>query len=132
VLLTAQRVVSPASRRHGVNVYQYMHEYEWTGRVPDEFLPHNNTGVLMRKWEQLPGGGNRVVSYLDLVVPNDIDPFDLHQRLASVKYRPITDSESTGAYWDDCWVHFGTATKIPPQTELGALAGTILLRLTGH
>ena len=132
MLLTAQRVVSPALRRHGVNVYQYMHEYEWTGRVPDELLPHNNAGVLMREWEQLPGGGNQVVSYFDLVVPDGIDPLDLHQRLASVKYWLKTDARSTGAYWDYCWVQFGTATKIPPQTELGALAGTILLRLTGH
>jgi hypothetical protein len=132
VLLTAQRVLSPALRQHGVNVYKYMHEYEWSDRVPDQFLPHNNAGVLIGEWEQLRGGGNQVVSYLDLVVPDDIEPLDLHQRLASLKYRLRTNTQPAVAYWDYCWASFGTATKIPPQTEVGALAGTILLRLTGH
>jgi hypothetical protein len=132
VLLTAQRVVSPVLRTHGVNVYRYIHGHTWRDRVPDEVLPDEDPGELVQTWEPLPGGGNRVVGFLDLVTPDEIAPVELHQRLASLKYRLRPHGNPTIAYWDDCWVRFGTATRIPFQTEVGALAGTILLRLTGH
>lgn len=131
MLVTAQRVVS-ASRIQGINVYRYLHGHSWPGRVPDEFLPERNPGQLVDEWEQIPGGGNHIVSFLDVVTADEIEPLDLQQNLASLKYRMQPLTSPIAAYLDWCWVRFGTTTKVPLQTELGALAGTILLRLTGH
>jgi hypothetical protein len=132
VLITAQRVVAAASRRHGINIYQYLHGRSWPGRVPDELLPERNPGELVHEWDQLPGGGNHVVSFLDVVAPDEIAPVDLHQSLASLKYRLSSVMSPMAVYLDPCWIRFGTTTRVPLQIELGALAGTILLRLTGH
>lgn len=132
MLLMAQRVVSPATRTQGVNVYRFSHgPYEWS-RVPDEVLPDENPGELVEQWIVLPDGGNTVVSYLDIVCPDYVDAIDLHQRLISLRYqlRPAND---VGVYWDPYWVRFGTSvTRMPLQTELGALAGNILLCLAGR
>lgn len=129
MLLTAQRVVSPRGAR-GVNVYQYLHgSHTWT-RVPDYLLPDVNPGELVQQWLEVPPGENRIVSYLDLVAPDDALAPDVHQRLASLKhYLPLTGNR-TEAYLDPCWVRFGSAIDSRfLQTELGALAGHILLAL---
>jgi hypothetical protein len=72
-----------------------------------------------------------VLSFLDLVAPDDIEPPRLHQILASLKYQ-LTTPVHPFFYLDPCWARFGTTTRGPWQVELGALAGTVLLRLTGH
>jgi len=132
VLLTAQRVVSPRGAR-GVNVYQYVHGSSVWTRVPDELLPDTNPGELVRQWLEVPPGENRIVSYLDIVAPDEVAAPDVHQRLASLKHYLQVTSTRTEVYWDPLWVRFGSAidSRIL-QTELGALAGHILLSLTGH
>ncbi|HVV81751.1 MAG TPA: hypothetical protein VHE35_01685 [Kofleriaceae bacterium] len=132
MLLTAQRVVSPATGVHGVNVYLFAHgPYTWP-HVPDAFLPEVDPGELVQQWLQIDPGGNDVVSYLDVVAPDEVQHVDLHQRLASLKFR-LQAAGFSQMYWDPYWIRFGTGLeRIPPQTELGALAGQILLRLTGH
>jgi hypothetical protein len=133
MLLTAQRVMSPVSHRQGVNVYQYQHgPYAWE-RVPNEFLPEANPGELVAQWIHLPPGGNRVVSFLDVVAPDHIGGVELHQLLASLKHRLLQSAASgTTAYWDPFWVRFGCAPlPVPWTTELGALAGHIALSLSG-
>ena len=85
MLLTAQRVVSPLSRARGVNVYLYLHgSFVWD-RVPNEFLPEANPGELVAQWIQLAPGGNRVISFLDVVAPDDIDEPDLHIHYSMMK-----------------------------------------------
>jgi hypothetical protein len=132
VLLTAQRIVSPRGAR-GVNVYQYLHgSYDWT-RAPDEMLPDVNPGELVRQWLEVPPGQNRIVSYLDVVAPDAVSAPDIHQRLASLKYHLNPTSNRTETYWDPYWVRFGSAVDSRFwQTELGALAGHILLSLTAQ
>jgi len=129
MLLTAQRIQSPSSGQHGVNVYQYLHgTYHWQ-RVPNEFLPDANPGELVEMWPALAPGGNRVLSFLDFVAPDDMDPLDLQQRLGALKHRlPHHEAQ---IYWDPCWARFGCAANIPRTTELGALAGHIVLCLSG-
>ena len=131
MLLTAQRVVSPRGVR-GVNVYQYLHgPYGWP-RVPDEFLPDINPGELVNQWLEVPPGNNRIVSFLDVVGPDEVAISDVHQRLASLKYYIQASNSRIGAYWDPYWVRFGSAVIVGfLQAELGALAGHILLALTG-
>ena len=132
MLLTAQRVISPRSRERGVNVYQYLHgPYAWE-RVPNEFLPESTPGELVAQWIQLPPGGNRVVSFLDVVAPDEIGTVQLQQRLASLKHRLQFSGNPTTAYWDPLWVRFGCAAlPVPWAKELGALAGHIVLGLSG-
>jgi hypothetical protein len=132
MLLTAQRVISPRSHARGVNVYRYVHgPYTWE-RVPNDFLPQGNPGELIAQWIQLSPGGNRVVSFLDVVAPDEIESVELQQRLASLKHRLQPSDGPTTAYWDPLWVCFGCAAlPVPWATELGALAGHIVLRLSG-
>jgi len=132
MLLTAQRVLSPHSHARGVNVYQYLHgSYVWD-RVPDEFLPEANPGELVAQWIELSPGGNRVVSFLDVVAPDEVDAIELQQRLASLKHWLPPSGHPTTAYWDPFWLRFGCASlPVPWATELGALAGHILLGLSG-
>jgi hypothetical protein len=132
VLLTAQRVVSARGAR-GVNVYRYLHgSPAWT-RVPDELLPDVNPGELVDQWLEMPPGENQILSYLDVVAPDQVSAPDAHQRLASLKYHLQATGSRTEAYWDPYWVRFGsTIDSRMLQTELGALAGHILLCLTGH
>ena len=132
MLLTAQRVVSPRGAR-GVNVYQYVHGSHVWHRVPNEFLPDINPGELINQWLEVQPGENRIVSFLDVVAPDDVEARDVHQRLASLKYHLPTTANPTDAYWDPYWVRFGSGVNSGfRQTEVGALAGHILLSLTGH
>jgi hypothetical protein len=132
MLLTAQRVMAPHSPARGVNVYQYLHgAYRWD-RVPDAFLPEANPGELIAQWIELPPGQNRVISFLDVVAPDDLLGVELQQRLASLKHQLQQVGNPTVAYLDPYWIRFGCATlPIPWATELGALAGHILLSLGG-
>lgn len=132
MLLTAQRVVSPRGAR-GVNVYQYLHgSHTWT-RVPDALLPDVNPGELVSQWLEVPPGENQIVSYLDVVAPDQVSAPDVHQRLASLKHHLPATGHRIEAYWDPYWVRFGSSIDSRMlQTELGALAGHILLCLTGH
>jgi hypothetical protein len=132
MLLTAQRVISPHLRARGVNVFQYLHGPNSWERVPNNFLPEANPGELVAQWIQVPPGGNRVVSFLDVVAPDEIDGVDLQQRLTSLKHRLQFSETATAVYWDPLWIRFGCAAlPVPPATELGALAGHIVLRLSG-
>lgn len=132
MLLTAQRVMAPHSHANGVNVYQYLHgPYVWD-HVPNEFLPETNPGELIAQWTQLPAGGNRVLSFLDVVAPDEMLDVGLQQRLTSLKHVLSPSGNPTTAHLDPLWVRFGcSALPIPWAAELAALAGHIVLRLTG-
>ena len=133
MLLTAQRVVSPKSHERGVNVYRYLHGAGSWDRVPDPLLPEVNPGELVAQWIQLPPGGNRVISFLDVVAPDDTPGVELQQRLASLKRVLRERGNPTTAYLGRLWVRFGLAPiGIPWSTELGALAGHIVLRIASE
>jgi hypothetical protein len=133
MLLTAQRVVSPHSRAQGVNVYEYLHgPYHWE-RVPDDVLPERNPGELVAHWVAVPAGGNRVVSFLDIVCPDDLPLLELQQRVASLKHQLTLESNPAIAYLGPLWARFGCSNlPIPRATELAGLAGHILLCITGR
>ncbi len=133
MLLTAQRVVSPASRQQRVNVYQFQHgNYAWQRVPPNLPLPENNPGELVRQWIELAEGGNRVISYLDVLAPDEVVAIDLQQRLASLKWQLQQRGNPTVVVWEPYWIRFGCAPNVPWQTELGALASHILLRVFGQ
>ena len=132
MLLTAQRVVSP-ERATGVNVYRFLHgSYVWM-RVPDEFLPDSSPGELVDQWLEVPPGENKIVSYLDVVLPDETSSTDVLQCLASLKHVVQPIEQHTIVYWDPYWIRFGTTVDARMRaTELGALSGHILLSLTGR
>lgn len=69
--LAAHRVVSPASKREGVNVFLYLHgSYTWEG-LPPPMMPDENPGTLTAQTISLLPPGNRVRSFLDIVVPDE-------------------------------------------------------------
>ena len=68
MLLVAQRVVSP-ERIQGINAYRYRHgDAPW----PDDARPllDDAAATLERTSVQLRPGGNRILSYLDIVAPD--------------------------------------------------------------
>jgi hypothetical protein len=130
VYLTAQRVVSPQGVQ-GVNVYEYLHgPVNWTHPLPRELYPEINPGQLHRWSETTPSGGNAVISYLDIVVP-EIVPDDAIARWLAVLKNSIQVDRAPREYAvGPMWVRFGISRSgVPPQTELAALAAHILLRL---
>lgn len=129
--LTAQRVFSPHAPKRGVNVFKYVHgPYSWpAGTTPTPFLPDVNVGQLTERWVELEPGGNSVLSYLDVVVPDDMPNQELCNRLAALKHVLKESGNPTTGVWGQMWIRFGNATSVPWSTELGALAGMMTLRL---
>lgn len=64
--LTAQRVISPVSKQHGINVYFYIHgDYTWHG--PADHLPK---AMFCDSIITVHPPGNRVRSYIDIISPD--------------------------------------------------------------
>lgn len=79
--LTAHRVASPTTQREGVNAFVYRHMGQaWEHLSPAE-VPQRNPGVLQASSISLPPAGNRVRSYLDVVIPDDVRWDELHAGL---------------------------------------------------
>ena len=113
----------------GVNVYEYLHgPVAWGHPLPGVYLPEYNPGYLNRRNEPVPPGGNAVISYLDVVVPDNVP--QKAQWIASIKDAIPAQPFGQPYEFGPLWVRFGMGRPgIPPQTELAALAAHILLRL---
>ncbi len=69
--LTTHHVASPTSNRGGVNVFLYLHgSYTWQGSPPPG-VPDQNPGTLTAQSISVQPPGNHVLSFLDIVVPDD-------------------------------------------------------------
>jgi hypothetical protein len=128
--LTAQRVVTRMGHG-GVNVYEYIHgPVRWAHPLPPAYWPEYNPGYLNRRDERVPPGGNAVISYLDVVAPDEVPPGEKTQWIAAIKDAIPAEPFGQPYEFGPLWVRFGMSRMgIPPQTELGALAAHILLRL---
>lgn len=128
--VSAQRVMSPMTGQRGVNIFVYSHGCVWDGPVPVELLPEVNPGALVWRDIQLPPPGNRILSYLDVVAPDDFPREELCNRLAVLKQALPNHGNPTILTWDPVWFRFGLGyVALPWTTELGALAGHLVLRL---
>jgi len=128
--ISAQRVISPSSQRTGVNVFKYSHGAATWQSVPAAFLPDVNAGELIWQKIEVDPPGNRVLSYLDVVAPDAIPWEAVCGRLAMLKRYVHEAGNPTIAAWDPLWIRFGLGHPgIPWSTELGALAGHLVLRL---
>ncbi len=76
--LTAQRVVSPGTRREGINAYYYLHGHGAWLEPPE---PERDPGTLHRKLISVDSHGNRVRSYLDIIALDNASLTDLRYAL---------------------------------------------------
>lgn len=128
--VAAQRVISPITGMRGVNIFMYQHGAgAWIGTVPPYFLPDVNPGVLVWHDTQLAPPGNRVLSYLDIVAPDEMPLLELRQYITGLKLALVEAGNPTVDTWGPIWVRFGLGQVLPWRTELGALAGHLVLRL---
>lgn len=79
--LTAQRVVSPATQREGINAFCYRHIGQAWEQLSLPDVPEDNPGILQASTLSVAPAGNRVRSYLDIVAPDDARWDDVHTGL---------------------------------------------------
>lgn len=102
--LTAQRVISP-SRENGINGFLFEH-----GTVAWALPPEPITGAigeLVHTFILVPPGGNKVMSYVDIIAP-DGTPYDrIHNRI--IPWMAARASAQQGLPWtsDDEDMRFG-------------------------
>lgn len=69
--ITAQRVLAASSQEEGINAFLHKHSISWTG-TPPKGIPEQDPGALVDRHVEIPPGGNRVRSYLDIIAPETI------------------------------------------------------------
>ena len=76
--LTAHHVASRATQREGVNTFLYLHAGQaWEHLSPSD-VPSHNPGTLFAQSISVRPPGNRVRSYLDIVVPDEVRWEQMH------------------------------------------------------
>ncbi len=131
--LVAQRVQS-SRQEVGVNVFQYIHDHEFTMSELQTFTPEKNPGELVKQWIEVPPGGNRVLSFLDVAVTNGVSPDVLISSLGALKHVLRRVGDQTEGLWGPLWIRYGYQSSLPMpwETELAALAGSIAFRFSGQ
>jgi len=70
--ITAHHVERPRTNVEGINAFCYRHgSYTWVG-LPPAGIPDENPGELAASLVTIPQGGNRVRSYLDIIMPDEV------------------------------------------------------------
>ena len=106
MLLVAQRVISTARRVQGVNAYRYRHGCESWPSDPRIMLD-DPSKMLQRKNVHLRPGGNRVISFLDVAVPDDAIPGEILERLNELKVQSPPPEFPVEHVLGRCAVRFG-------------------------
>ena len=116
--VTAQRVFAPATGKAGINVFLHAHQ-------PGE-LPHPlDLATARRVAESCPGkqvaqvlglrpGGNRILSYLDIIAADDEPPATIGQALTAI-------AEDASVGWPKVpleWLAAGVAIRFEAVTGL--------------
>jgi hypothetical protein len=125
--LTAQHVRSPATGTEGVNAFIYGHgPYQWLGWPP--FLPEENPGTLFDREIAVLPGGNRVLSYLDILTPDTTSPAGVQNAFDQLMalYPQAGERFPGGVEVGDAWFRFDLAPQLVPIAE------EELRRLYGH
>jgi hypothetical protein len=127
--LTAQRVQAPRTHKVGVNVYRYVHGRDWRGAAPEDVLPDVDPGELHLEHVEIAPPGNRILSFLDVVLPDAQDPASVRDFLLSLKWAVPTETLPVVRRLGSAWVRFHMAPMgIASTTELAALAGHLVIR----
>src|SRR5687767_14886769 len=130
--LVAQRVQSPR-QEVGVNVFQYIHDREFSISELQAFAPEKNPGELVKQWIEVRPGGNHVLSFLDIAVTNSISSDVLVRSLGALKHVLRRVGDQTQGLWGPLWIRYGYQSNLPMswETELAVLAGSIAFRVSG-
>lgn len=129
MLLSAQRVVTPYGAE-GINAFKYAH--------PDvQLWPYEDATVLLGRTRihrvghhlALPPGGNRVRSYVDLVVPPEITVDDITACLQAFIDLPVLPNTPINFPGLGCGVRFAVELALWPtwKTEFLELASQALV-----
>jgi hypothetical protein len=93
--LAAQRVMQPATRAQATHAFHYAHgALVWNGPPP----PGLGHGVLQASRVELRPGGNHVLTYLDIVAPDETPTVTIFRALAQIydRERPPPFVETIG------------------------------------
>lgn len=118
MILTAQRVISP-SGMEGVNVYHYRHDPRpWPFPPTEAFdLPR------MIAWRNLevPVGGNRIRSYLDIAVPPDVRVDEIERCVGFLVNRLFVPDGAIFPHGERCALQFNCERSLMPDWKNEAL-----------
>lgn len=78
MIITVQHVASPVGV-HGYNVYEYSHHDAPIPNPVAAITQNVPVRYFEARWEQVPAGGNNVLSYLDIAVPDGPNFFQYSQ-----------------------------------------------------
>ncbi|WP_437663871.1 hypothetical protein [Sorangium sp. So ce1182] len=118
--LTAQRVASAAPPREGINAFLSLHGEEGAAAIDwdsprVELVAEELPGVLLLRECDLRPGGNRVRSFLDVVVRDQVDRAhvqvaldEFHRRLASARLPYVDVVDGVG-------VRFSAEPSLDPE-----------------
>ncbi len=81
--VTAHRVVSPLEEE-GVNTFLHLHGPLFVWPENPAPLPENNPGTLEERATEVPPGGNRVKSYLDVLAPDATSRSEVAEAIADL------------------------------------------------
>ena len=81
--VTAHRVKNPITGQEGVNTFLRLHKKRFSWPEDPSGLPETNAGKLSADMVEVPLGGNRASSYLDVIAPDET-PVEELQRVLSL------------------------------------------------
>lgn len=119
--LTAHHVASPVSGQEGVNAFLYLHDS--TSPLPLTEIPEHSPGTLVAQAISLAPPGNLVLSYLDIVAPDDVR----WERVRLGLMELVGEKRATRMPWagelEGCYLRFSMAVRVKRQwqSELAVL-----------
>ncbi len=92
----AHRVVHRDGRT-GINAFLHHHGPQFSWPAAPWTLPETNPGDLVRERIEVPPGGNRVLSYLDVLAPDDATPAEIDVALTGLWLELVADEAGPSA-----------------------------------
>jgi hypothetical protein len=113
MLLVAQRVISTTRRVQGVNVYRYRHSR--LGWPADPRVMLDEPGKTLEKKDvSLRPGRNRIVSFLDVVAPDDAMPGEILGELRQLRAQAPPPELPAERVLGRCAVRWGLEERMLP------------------
>lgn len=90
MIATAHRVQN-ANGDVGINAYLHLHGAERPWPSDPWTLPETDPGVIAMEVLKIPPGGNRVMSYLDVIAPDGANLDDIERVVGDLSLLVVTD-----------------------------------------
>ena len=122
--VTAHRVAKGNLPETGINAFLYLHgsapldvKASWTDADVDKIV-FEKTGTLASKYESVEPGGNRVMSYLDVVAPDKTSAAQIETALNQFKTEIGTDQSPMTRIFGTVAIRFGLCYGLAGQENL--------------